>query len=43
MKRTIYYTILCLLMSFGKMMAQGISGKVKDGKELPVDGVAVIL
>ena len=43
MKRTIYYMILCLLMSLGEMMAQGISGKVMDGKEQPVDGVAVIL
>ncbi|WP_455620983.1 TonB-dependent receptor domain-containing protein [Parabacteroides sp.] len=43
MKRTIYYMILCLLMSFGEMLAQGISGKVMDGKEQPVDGVAVIL
>ena len=43
MKRTIYYMILCLLMSLGEIMAQGISGKVMDGKEQPVDGVAVIL
>ena len=43
MKRTIYYMILCLLMSLGEIMAQGISGKVMDGKEHPVDGVAVIL
>lgn len=43
MKRTIYYMILCLLMSLGEIMAQGISGKVVDGKEQPVDGVAVIL
>ena len=43
MKRTIYYMILCLLMSLGEIMAQGISGKVRDGKEQPVDGVAVIL
>jgi hypothetical protein len=35
--------ILCLLMSLGEIMAQGISGKVMDGKEQPVDGVAVIL
>ena len=42
MKRTIYYMILCLLMSLGEIMAQGISGKVMDGKEQPVDGVAVI-
>ena len=41
MKRTIYYMILCLLMSLGEIMAQGISGKVMDGKEQPVDGVAV--
>ena len=27
----------------GEIMAQGISGKVMDGKEQPVDGVAVIL
>ena len=40
MKRTIYYMILCLLMSLGEIMAQGISGKVMDGKEQPVDGVA---
>ena len=33
MKRTIYYMILCLLMSLGEIMAQGISGKVMDGKE----------
>ena len=39
MKRTIYYMILCLLMSLGEIMAQGISGKVMDGKEQPVDGV----
>ena len=38
MKRTIYYMILCLLMSLGEIMAQGISGKVMDGKEQPVDG-----
>ena len=31
MKRTIYYMILCLLMSLGEIMAQGISGKVMDG------------
>ena len=37
MKRTIYYMILCLLMSLGEIMAQGISGKVMDGKEQPVD------
>ena len=43
MKRTIYYMILCLLMSLGEIMAQGISGKVMDGKEQPIDGVAVIL
>ena len=43
MKRTIYYMILCLLMSLGEIMAQGISGKVMDGKEQLVDGVAVIL
>ena len=43
MKRTIYYMILCLLMSLGEIMAQGISGRVMDGKEQPVDGVAVIL
>ena len=43
MKCTIYYMILCLLMSLGEIMAQGISGKVMDGKEQPVDGVAVIL
>ena len=43
MKRTIYYMILCLLMSLGEIMAQGISGKVMAGKEQPVDGVAVIL
>lgn len=43
MKRTIYYMILCLLMSLGEIMAQGISGKVMDGKEQPVDGVEVIL
>ena len=43
MKRTIYYMILCLLMSLGEIMAQGISGKVMDGKEQPVDGVAVVL
>ena len=43
MKRTIYYMILCLLMSLGEIIAQGISGKVMDGKEQPVDGVAVIL
>lgn len=43
MKRTIYYMILCLLMSLGEIMGQGISGKVMDGKEQPVDGVAVIL
>ena len=43
MKRTIYYMILCLLMSLGEIMAQGISGQVMDGKEQPVDGVAVIL
>ena len=43
MKRTIYYVILCLLMCLGEIMAQGISGKVMDGKEQPVDGVAVIL
>lgn len=43
MKRTIYYMILCLLMSFGEMMAQGICGRVMDGKEQPVEGVAVIL
>ena len=43
MKRTIYYMILCLLMSLGEIMALGISGKVMDGKEQPVDGVAVIL
>lgn len=42
MKRTIYYMILCLLMSLGEIMAQGISGKVMDGKEQPIDGVAVI-
>ena len=30
-------------MSLGEIMAQGISGKVMDGKEQPVDGVAVIL
>ena len=30
MKRTIYYMILCLLMSLGEIMAQGISGK-SDG------------
>ena len=41
MKRTIYYMILCLLMSLGEIMAQGISGKVMDGKEQPIDGVAV--
>ena len=35
--------ILCLLMSLGEIMAQGISGKVMDGKEQPIDGVAVIL
>ena len=40
MKRTIYYMILCLLMSLGEIMAQGISGKVMDGKEQPVDGYA---
>ena len=38
MKRTIYYMILCLLMSLGEIMAQGISGKVMDGKEQPIDG-----
>ena len=43
MKRTIYYMILCLLMSLGEIMAQGISGKVMDGKDQPIDGVAVIL
>ena len=43
MKCTIYYMILCLLMSLGEIMAQGISGKVMDGKEQPIDGVAVIL
>ena len=43
MKRTIYYMILCLLMSLGEIMAQGISGKVMDGKEQQIDGVEVIL
>ena len=39
MKRTIYYMILCLLMSLGEIMAQGISGKVMDGKYKKAGGL----
>lgn len=43
MKRVIYCMFLLSVICVSEVMAQGIYGKVRDGRDLPIDGVAVVL